>query len=151
VSLRVFLEWWQSETVFEGLQSFMQREFGERSMLLERSGAHSFRYRITRVVQQQAQAGSSASAIEDDNASSGNGLSDIFAKFEAAKEALHVKEYSVGQTTLEQIFNQFAGAQDNPEVAAQQLQQQQQHILPSAAHVVPSPPVVAEVMQDSKQ
>ncbi len=114
VSLRIFLEWWHSETIFEALHGFMRNEFGERAALLERSGAHSFRYRIKRtdVVGQTVQ--------EDDNASSGNGLSDIFAKFEAAKESLQVKEYSVGQTTLEQIFNQFAGAQDNPEVAAQQ-------------------------------
>ena len=47
-----------------------------------------------------------------------NALSDIFAKFEANKEQLHILEYSVGQTTLEQIFNQFASQQDNPEVQA---------------------------------
>jgi hypothetical protein len=45
-------------------------------------------------------------------------LSDIFAKFEAHKAALRILEYSVGQTTLEQIFNQFAAQQDNPEVQA---------------------------------
>lgn len=45
-------------------------------------------------------------------------LSDIFSKFEASKAALGVQEYSVGQTTLEQIFNQFASQQDNPEVQA---------------------------------
>ena len=45
-------------------------------------------------------------------------LSDIFAKFEAHKAALRILEYSVGQTTLEQIFNQFASQQENPEVQA---------------------------------
>ncbi len=140
VSLRIFLEWWHSETIFETLHGFMRNEFGERAALLERSGAHSFRYRIKRT-DMQGQV-----VQEDDNASSGNGLSDIFAKFEAAKESLQVKEYSVGQTTLEQIFNQFAGAQDNPEVAAQQQQQQRG---PPTVQVSPSPPVVA-VAVDSK-
>ncbi len=41
----------------------------------------------------------------------------IFHRFEAAKQTLHAQKYSVGQTTLEQIFNQFAASQDNPEEA----------------------------------
>lgn len=48
VPVNIFLEWWHSEMVFEGLQTFMKHEFGERAMLLERSGPHSFHYRINR-------------------------------------------------------------------------------------------------------
>lgn len=48
VPVNIFLEWWHSEMVFEGLQAFMKHEFGERAMLLEKSGSHSLRYRIKR-------------------------------------------------------------------------------------------------------
>ncbi len=40
------------------------------------------------------------------------------------RQSLCVQDYSVGQTTLEQIFNQFAASQDNPEVEKVQLQMQ---------------------------
>lgn len=43
-------------------------------------------------------------------------LGDVFGELEDTKASLAVKEYAVGQTTLEQIFNQFAGGQANPEV-----------------------------------
>ncbi len=105
VSARSLLEWWTAEDVFEGLRDFMQREFSGRAVLLERSSAITFRYRVQRL------------GAEDEQRSATNALSEIFAKFEAAKSQLRVKEYSVGQTTLEQIFNQFAAMQDNPEVA----------------------------------
>ena len=45
-------------------------------------------------------------------------LGDTFAAMEEAisgARKLPVTEYSIGQTTLEQIFNQFAGAKSNPE------------------------------------
>ena len=35
-------------------------------------------------------------------------LSLIFSSMEAQKEALHIMDYGISQTTLEQIFNQFA-------------------------------------------
>ena len=42
-------------------------------------------------------------------------LAVLFENIEGAKGRLGISEYSVGQTTLEQIFNQFAGSQLNPE------------------------------------
>ena len=42
-------------------------------------------------------------------------MGDLFGQLEDAKATLSLKQYSVGQTTLEQIFNQFAGTQNNPE------------------------------------
>jgi hypothetical protein len=54
-----------------------------------------------------------------------NPLIEIFEKLEIKKRSLNVQEYSVGQTTLEQIFNHFASKQDNPEVAVLNHQQQQ--------------------------
>lgn len=68
------------------------------AQLLERSSAHTFKYRL------RVQGKPSLAAL--------------FRKFESEKARLHVQEYSIGQTTLEQIFNHFAASQDNPEVAA---------------------------------
>jgi len=103
VSLRLFLDWWIAQDYADDLCTFMNQEFENNSLLLERSTSHAFRYRITIPVDQLP-------------------LADIFEKFEANKEKLFVKDYAVGQTTLEQIFNQFASSQDNPEVEAAQLQ-----------------------------
>ena len=132
VPVRMFLEWWLAEQAADALEAFMAREFGARAQLLERSTAHNFRYRVqlgaapgANQNQEQVQdqdhyqdinigAPVSAEAGQAQNA-----LSDIFAKFEAHKAALRILEYSVGQTTLEQIFNQFASQQDNPEVLGQ--------------------------------
>lgn len=95
ISLRSFLEWWLAEDYAIRLSSFLEREF-PGALLLERSSAHSFRYRIQNT----------------------DSLAGIFGKFEANKSRVFIQDYSVGQTTLEQIFNQFAASQDNPEVAA---------------------------------
>ena len=46
VTARVFLDWWLSEDIFQGLHRFMETEFDGRAQLLERSGVHSCRYRI---------------------------------------------------------------------------------------------------------
>lgn len=143
IPLRMFLEWWLVEDAAEQLQVFMRGEFGTRAHLLERSTAQNFRYRVhlneTETVAEgeekslhlstEHQAPDNTSPMEktqqhsqdhtDGNTSTmQNALSDIFAKFETHKEALNILEYSVGQTTLEQIFNQFASQQDNPEVQA---------------------------------
>lgn len=145
IPLRMFLEWWLYEDVAEGLQQFMCAEFGARAQLLERSTAQNFRYRVQLHTtstsatlaeeegggQEGEGTGSSNCGQENKSQQSGqqpatasaapaaqNALSDIFARFEAHKQALGILEYSVGQTTLEQIFNQFAAQQDNPEVQA---------------------------------
>jgi hypothetical protein len=67
------------------------------AQMLERRSANSFRYRL-RVTPSQPAA-----------------LAYIFRCFELNKQVLQVQEYAVGQTTLEQIFNQFASSQENPE------------------------------------
>ena len=103
--LRMLLEWAFAEKAAEELHGFLFELSGSGvgpgfSWLLERSSAHSFRYRMQV---------SSTSGGESP-------LAHIFRSFEAQKQRLFVQEYSVGQTTLEQIFNQFAASQDNPEV-----------------------------------
>ncbi len=102
IPLKNFLEWWIAEDYACRIADFMRETF-DGATLLERSTTHSFRYRIP---------------------SEGNNLAIVFGKFEDAKASLHLEDYSVGQTTLEQIFNQFAASQDNPEVEAEHLQQQ---------------------------
>lgn len=92
-------------TFLFGLSGAGPRSSGLAS-LLERSSAHNFRYRLR--VDKPELGGESNKAA----------LPYIFRSFEANKQRLFVQEYSVGQTTLEQIFNQFAGSQENPEVAA---------------------------------
>ena len=90
--------------------------------LLERSTAHNFRFRLQvnvsalgAICEQKA---SSAASVGASASVGSSALAYIFRNFESNKHRLRVQEYSVGQTTLEQIFNQFAATQDNPEVAA---------------------------------
>lgn len=98
LSSHAFLEWWVAQNQAEQLSRFMEKSFPE-SVLLERSSAFSFRYRIT---------------------TPDIPLAQVFSNFEGAKSSLCIEDYSVGQTTLEQIFNQFASSQDNPENASGQ-------------------------------
>lgn len=93
LTMQTFLEWWVALNESAKLVEFMDKTFPE-SILLERSSAFSFRFRIT----------------QPDMS-----LASIFDNFEKVKESLCIQDYSVGQTTLEQIFNQFAATQDNPE------------------------------------
>jgi ATP-binding cassette subfamily A (ABC1) protein 3 len=108
VTARVFLDWWLTERYFARLEEYLQETFPpvERILLLERNNALTCRYRIQLDI----------AGTKDTNVHT-NALSEIFAKLELAKDQLNIQEYSVGQTTLEQIFNHFAGMQDNPEVA----------------------------------
>jgi ATP-binding cassette subfamily A (ABC1) protein 3 len=115
VTVRSFLEWWVAEDCADTLQRFMIAEFQGRAALLERSTSQNFRFRIRLQDDESTdEKGLSATAASQTHSA----LSEVFAKFETNKTALCVQEYSVGQTTLEQIFNQFAAHQDNPEVAA---------------------------------
>lgn len=102
VSLRVFLEWYIAENVSKALETYMLEAFPGKHKFLERSSLLNFRYRI---FQYEVLNGASST------------LADIFSKFERNKSILNIQEYSVGQTTLEQIFNQFAAGQDNPEIS----------------------------------
>jgi len=97
INLYTFLEWWIAQDDAIRLEGFMSRQF-PGTTLLERSTTHSFRFRIP---------------------TKEMSLANVFRQFEEAKIRLNIEDYSVGQTTLEQIFNQFAASQDNPEVEKQ--------------------------------
>ncbi|RYH30056.1 hypothetical protein EON65_06440 [archaeon] len=92
-----FAEFWLLEDRYDDLVRFLHTAFPDRAVLIERNSSQTSKYRIQRVE------------------GTHNDLADIFAKFEANKAALSIHEYSVGQTTLEQIFNQFAAKQHNPD------------------------------------
>lgn len=95
ITLHSLLEWWVAQDDAVRLDQFMLSKF-PGALLLERSTAHSFRYRIP---------------------TKDMALALLFKSFEDSKQVLNIQDYSVGQTTLEQIFNQFASSQDNPENA----------------------------------
>lgn len=83
-----FAAWWIGEQRFKTLNDFIDKNY-PASSILERHGDHC-RYKIV-----------------------GNfRLSSIFETMEANRTDLHIKEYSVSQTSLEQIFNHFASQQD---------------------------------------
>lgn len=96
IPLRNFAEWWLAEDFAAAVNSFMQSTF-PGVLLLERATSHAFRFRIP---------------------TADMPLPAVFDRFESAKTSVFIENYSVGQTTLEQIFNQFAASQENPEVAA---------------------------------
>lgn len=88
VSISLFEEWWALEDKADGLDRFMSAAF-KGAVVVERHESQ-IRYRLpgTEIT-----------------------LADVFEKIEGGKEELGVQEYSVSQTSLEQIFNGFASKQ----------------------------------------
>lgn len=109
VSVGSLLEWWVAEERQASLEAFLNKTFGSASAieLIERPSGLSFRYRISP---------DESKAADVDSVLC---LSSIFGQIEQSKTEVGISEYSVGQSTLEQIFNSFAGGQQNPENAPQ--------------------------------
>ncbi|RHY39642.1 hypothetical protein DYB38_003206 [Aphanomyces astaci] len=93
-----FCAWWVGESRFHDLQAFLTSTF-VKVTLLERQNEHS-RFKL------------------HENGTTPLRLSTVFAKMEQHKAALFMTEYSVSQTTLEQIFNSFAKQQDEETIVA---------------------------------
>ena len=85
-----FAEWWAGETDLARLSSFMLGTFPS-AKLVERRGEYT-RWQVP--------------------TSEAPSLGQVFGNIENAKDAVGIGEYSVSQTSLEQIFNQFAAQQD---------------------------------------
>ncbi|KAF1328409.1 Abc transporter a family member 2, partial [Globisporangium splendens] len=109
-----FCDWWLLEDRVEQLTSYLQTHFGaDCTALLERQ-ADFCRFKLTKRIvsstssENPANAGELAEPNEDSRELR---LSRLFQLVESAKSLLHVKEYSASQTSLEQIFNAFAGQQ----------------------------------------
>ncbi|GAB9474014.1 hypothetical protein Gpo141_00011156 [Globisporangium polare] len=95
IRLPAFCAWWIAEERFVGLDSFLKECFGATSVqLLERQN-DLCRYKLT-------SSGADKSALR---------LSSVFKLVEHGKTTHHIREYSVSQTSLEQIFNYFASQQ----------------------------------------
>ena len=88
------------------IDAFVRSTFPS-STLVEQATAHSMRYKVDQTGMEENQ------RQEQD----GITLADMFDSIEQRKSDLGITEYSVGQTTLEQIFNHFASSQLNPENA----------------------------------
>ncbi|KAG7378543.1 hypothetical protein PHYPSEUDO_009936 [Phytophthora pseudosyringae] len=95
VSANSFAAWWITETQFENVSAFLQESFGSIELLERQHDSCWFK-------------------ILDQSATNTNSLrlSNVFELVEGAKTRLSIREYSVSQTTLEQIFNAFASQQD---------------------------------------
>jgi len=94
VKAPLFCSWWLGENRFLAYHNFLKDSFGENNAsLLERQNEHC-RFKL--------------------HAIKGNTLllSNVFAMIENGKQTLFIKEYSVSQTSLEQIFNAFASQQN---------------------------------------
>ncbi|TMW59993.1 hypothetical protein Poli38472_000035 [Pythium oligandrum] len=92
-----FASWWLTEVRFAGVERFLSSNFA-RVELLERQN-ESCRFKLHDV------------AIGDRVALSRLSLGHVFGLLESSKASLAIREYSVSQTTLEQIFNTFASQQ----------------------------------------
>ena len=86
VEALAFAEWWTAETFAAVLHAYVVEKF-PGSTLIERAGGEFMSYSIP---------------------SSGCTLSGIFAAFESQRERIHIADYSLGQMSLESVFNQMA-------------------------------------------
>jgi ABC-type multidrug transport system ATPase subunit len=100
VPITEFAEWWAAEDMAAALIYFVNEEAFPGAELLERQGT-LLRFRLP--------------AQKDP-------LGTVFARFEDARHRLCIRSYALGQTTLEQIFNNFAAQQDEEKNVARGLQ-----------------------------
>ena len=92
--------WFTCEERVAGVVDFVSRQFGAGAQLVERQGAH-LRFKLPSAGGRSAAPGDEAMKLDG-----------AFQLMESHKATLHIREYSLSQTTLEQIFNQFASAQE---------------------------------------
>ena len=91
VTTSMLAAWFATEERVAELSQFVLKTFGAAAQLVERQGAQ-LRFKLP---------GASAGA-------SSVSLSDAFKSMESNKAQLHIREYALSQTTLEQIFNRIA-------------------------------------------
>lgn len=89
ISSESFIRWWVIEDWSDGLLKWLSTLYGGAPVKLIEQHEVVVRFSLPQ----------------------GRSIGDIFAIVEAAKEDMHIEEYSVGQTTLEQIFLGFAKTQ----------------------------------------
>ncbi|TMW64055.1 hypothetical protein Poli38472_014172 [Pythium oligandrum] len=94
-----FCSWCVEETRFDALHRFLGESFGDDNILVMERQNDFCRFKLR---------GSNAQLR----------LSTVFDRVERVKSKMHIREYSVSQTTLEQIFNQFASQQSEEQGVA---------------------------------
>ncbi|KAL4144394.1 hypothetical protein PRNP1_013527 [Phytophthora ramorum] len=104
IDMASFCEWWVQEDNMQRLDDFLRLQFASVT-LLERQ-ADFCRYKVSGV----SCHGETSAELEVAPGSEQrtSALSRMFEVVEAAKNRLGIKEYSLSQTSLEQIFNSFA-------------------------------------------
>ncbi|GMF55770.1 unnamed protein product [Phytophthora fragariaefolia] len=93
IRAEAFCSWCVEETRFDGLNDYLINAFGPDGVLVMERQNDFCRFKVR----------GSNKDIK---------LSKMFALIENVKADLHIREYSVSQTTLEQIFNSFASQQE---------------------------------------
>jgi ATP-binding cassette, subfamily A (ABC1), member 3 len=93
INVRDFAVWWAEEDVVEGVVEYMSIEF-IGSKIIERQGLQ-----LKMSIPPQKKGDSLA-------------LASMFERLEQARISKGVATYTLGQTTLEQVFNQFAATQE---------------------------------------
>ncbi|CAI5730665.1 unnamed protein product [Hyaloperonospora brassicae] len=92
VRAETFLSWCLEETRFDALYDFLGRSFSHGSVVVMERQNDFCRFKLH----------GSREELR---------LSKVFALIEGMKETMHIREYNVSQTSLEQIFNFFAAQQ----------------------------------------
>ncbi|RLN38339.1 hypothetical protein BBO99_00008317 [Phytophthora kernoviae] len=99
IRAEAFCSWCMEEKRFDDLNEYLLRAFGLNSVtVLERQNDFC-RFKVL----------GTQGEVK---------LSKMFALVEDVKENMHIREYSVSQTTLEQIFNAFASQQEEEQAVA---------------------------------
>ncbi|KAF1787671.1 P-loop containing nucleoside triphosphate hydrolase [Phytophthora cactorum] len=93
IRAEAFCSWCVEETRFDELSDYLVRAFGAGQVVVMERQNDFARFKVR----------SSNNEVK---------LSKMFALVEDVKAKMHIREYSVSQTTLEQIFNSFASQQE---------------------------------------
>jgi energy-coupling factor transporter ATP-binding protein EcfA2 len=101
VGLKHFATWWIMEEIVDGFIKFADRNL--RGYALRERQMNRLRLAVPILAPK---------AEGEDQTAEPRTLSKMFGCIEPSKEQLHIKEYSVAQTSLEQIFNTFAAKQN---------------------------------------
>ncbi|KAE9065120.1 hypothetical protein PF010_g28336 [Phytophthora fragariae] len=96
IRAEAFCAWCVEETRFNELKGFLQQAFGAGDVVVLERQSDFCRFKVRGDVK----------------------LSRMFALVEDIKSTIHIREYSVSQTTLEQIFNSFASQQEEEQGVA---------------------------------
>ncbi|KUF88199.1 ABC transporter A family member 1 [Phytophthora nicotianae] len=101
-----FCSWCVEETRFDALNEYLTTAFGPNGVLVMERQNDFCRFKVR---------GSNGQVK----------LSKMFALVEGVKTKMHIREYSVSQTTLEQIFNSFASQQEEEQGVARGMYQRE--------------------------